>query len=274
MIRFEQAAFYYEKTRILEDLSFHIGKGDFTAVVGANGAGKTTMAKLCGGLLKPTKGRVLVNGADSKVGKASNLASFIGFVFQNPDRQICQNTIRDEILFGLEQIFPDAEARERQCQRILAKFSLPKDRDPFSMSRGERQRVALASIIAREPELLILDEPTTGLDRRESGIMMEYIRSLNEAGTTVFMISHDVELVLQYAKTVLVLNNGRMIGAGDAKEVMFDRTMLQAASVLPPQIPSLSMALGDGFRSVSTVDGMAGAIVKRYGDIREKRCVG
>lgn len=209
MIRFENVSLSYGGAAAVRDLNFTVGRGEFVALVGANGAGKTTVSKLMNGLLKPTAGRVLVDGVPTTSLRTSALAKKIGFLFQNPDRQLCKPTIREEIRFGLA--LTGAKDAAQRTEAVLEAFGLDGDRDPFSASRGERQRIALASLIAVEPEVLILDEPTTGLDYRECMAMMARVRSLNAAGTTVVMVCHDMELVLDFAHRVLVLCEGALL---------------------------------------------------------------
>lgn len=260
-IQFENVSFGYGKINTIRNISYHIEKGDFAAVIGTNGAGKSTLCRLSNGLLKPTGGRVLVNGQDTKAVKSSRLAKSIGFLFQNPDRQICQNTIRGEIRFGLECNLNDPAEIDQRCEETLQLFGLNGDHDPFSMSRGERQRIAFASLIACKPEILIVDEPTTGLDYRECIQLMDKLKELNENGTTIIMVSHDMELVLDYAKRVLVVHDGELVGDGPTREIMSNESLLRTASVLPPQIPALALRLN--FNNVFTVDEMCAAIESR-----------
>lgn len=265
MLRFEDVSFQYAEAVTVSHLDFHIRKGDFTALIGANGAGKSTISKLCNGLLKPTSGRVLVRGRDSRTAKTSQLSRFVGFLFQNPDRQICQNTIREEILFGLEYAVDDPAERQERCERTLSLFGFDGSRDPFGMSRGERQRIALASLLACGPEILILDEPTTGLDYQECMQIMEIIRQLNEQGATILMVTHDMEIVQDFAKRVLVVSGGRLLADGPMETVMTDRALLAKAHLLPPQIMALALRLGPGYEGAYTVDAMTDRIVERSG---------
>ena len=133
------------------------------------------------------------------------------------------------------------------------------------LSRGERQRVAMATAMVHKPELLILDEPTTGLDYRECTHIMDYVRSLNRKGTTVAMVCHDMEVVGDYADQVLVMSAGRLIASGDTATVFRDRETLNAASLLPPQMIGLGLRLGEGFEGADTVEAMAEAIARKGG---------
>lgn len=251
MINFENVCFSYDKEETIKNLNFHIDKGDFVAVLGSNGAGKSTMSKLFNGILKPTSGDVTVNGLNTKTTRTSTLAKHIGFLFQNPDRQLCKNTIRDELMFSLECIHADEETAGKQCDAVLERFEFDSESDPFNLSRGERQKVALASIIVTNPDVLILDEPTTGLDWGECMQIMTIVSELNKKGTTVIMVTHDMELVLDFAKKVLVMNDGQMLILDEMRRVMKNLDVLGEARLLPPQIAHLALRF-DGFEDVFT----------------------
>lgn len=261
MIEFQNVSLRFGERHAVRNLNFTIQKGEFAAFIGANGAGKTTTAKLIDGLLKPTEGRVLIDGTPTTKLRTSALAERVGFLFQNPDRQLCKNTIREELLFGMRLIGrKDAEVR---TERIMNEFGFDGARNPFSLSRGERQRLALACVIAAEPEVLILDEPTTGLDYRECTAIMRRVQKLNEQGTTVLMVCHDMELVLDFARRVLVLSGGALLKTGETREVFRDRAVLKQASVLPPQITRLSERLSDLLPACDTAEELE-AQIRRY----------
>lgn len=263
MIEFERVSFGYGGEPTVRDVSFRLGKGEFAAIIGENGAGKTTISKLCNGLLKPQKGRVTVCGLDTRTARASRTARSVGFLFQNPDAQICQPTIREEILFGLRLTLDDPLEREARCGQALSEFGFDGSRNPFSMSRGERQRIALASLMAANPEVMVLDEPTTGLDYRECMEIMDRIAARNRAGATVLMVCHDMEVVQDFARRVLVVAGGELIADGPVGKIMTDEQLLARASVAPAQIPRLALRLGDLFKGVFTVEQMADAIEGR-----------
>jgi energy-coupling factor transport system ATP-binding protein len=271
MLAFDHVHFSYglsasADTATIKDISFVLEKGEFAALIGENGAGKSTLCRLCNGLLKPSRGSVLAAGQDTRSVKTSILARKIGYLFQNPDRQLCQNTVRDEITFGLEYAFAGAfceEEKNKRCDEMLSLFSLDGKRDPFGLSRGERQQAALASVLARKPELLVLDEPTTGLDYRECMNIMDIVSRLHTEGTTILMISHDMEVVSDFAYRALVLSKGRLIADGPVKEIMKNEEILDEASLLPPQIAVLARNMGTGFEDVFSVDDMITAVQKR-----------
>jgi energy-coupling factor transport system ATP-binding protein len=286
MLKFEGAYFDYneKKTRIegkaiLKDISFEVTQGEFIVLLGENGAGKSTLCKLANGLLKPTTGKVLVAGEDTKTIKVSRIGKKIGYLFQNPDRQLCRNTVREEILFGLEFALGEISSgvktkkqkieaiaeleteKKRRCEEMLDLFGLNGDRDPFGLSRGERQQCALASVLARRPELLILDEPTTGLDYRECVTIMDKIVNLNSSETTVFMITHDMEVAADFGKRGLILCGGELIGDGPIREILKNESLLNRASLLPPQIVSLALRMTDErFKNVFSLDEMTAAV--------------
>ena len=263
MIQFEHVSFGYpEHGGAVKDISFNLKKGGVTAIIGANGAGKSTVSRLMRGLLKPTSGRVLLEGRDISEMKVSTLAARIGFLFQNPDRQICKNTIEEELRFSLQLTVPDPVKQTACLKETLEALQLDPEDDPMLLSRGERQRVALATAMVHHPEMLILDEPTTGLDYRECTRIMEYIQSFHQQGATIAMVCHDMEVVLDYADEVLVMAGGHLIGSGKTTDVFRNTETLRAASLLPPQIIDLACRLGGSFSRISYVEEMRDAIVR------------
>ncbi len=274
MIQLEQVSFAYPfQGPSVQNLSFRIDDGEFVAVLGANGAGKTTTVRLVDGLIRPSSGRVLLNGVDTAHSQVSQRARQVGFLFQNPDRQICKNTVREEILFGLKAARGDEneKALQDRCEEVLQEFSFTGDEEPFSLSRGQRQRVALASILAVEPETLILDEPTTGLDYLECCQIMDRIRRMNEEKkVTVLMVCHDMEVVQDYARRALVLSGGRLLADGPVREIFRDQDLMQRASILPPQMVGLSLRLGKGFEQADSPASMAEAVLAVCGRNRHE----
>lgn len=220
------------------------------------------------GLLKPSSGTVAINGMDTRTTKSSILARHIGFLFQNPDRQICKNTVGEEIRFSLDIAFKNKSLVEKQLFETLSLFDFDADSNPFHLSRGERQQVALASIIAAEPEILILDEPTTGLDYVECMKIMSLIKILNNKGITIIMICHDMEIVLDFAQRIFVLAEGRLIADGNTREIFQKEEILRQASLLPPQIARLASRFG--FEDVFYVDEMTDIVLKKITDRRAR----
>ena len=244
MIEFENVSSSYDgELPILRDVSFRIPDGDFVAFVGTNGAGKSTTMRLVDGLLKPSSGQVLIDGVPTTQLRTSQLAAKVGFLFQNPDRQICCSTVREELLFGFRaQGRADAEA-EAKVDAMIERFGFDGDAEPFLLNRGTRQLLALASIIVMEPPVVVLDEPTTGLDFRECAKVMDVIAGLNARGTTVVMVCHDMEVVADYAKRVIAMTAGQVVADGETFAVLRDRDVLARTHLLPPQMVDVSLRL-------------------------------
>lgn len=256
MLEFKDVSFSYDSTANVQNLNVKVEKGDFIAIIGSNGAGKSTFSKLCNGLLTPTTGDVFVLNKNTRREKVSSLAKHIGFLFQNPDRQICCNTVKEEIAFSLRNNGIPEDEIKRRVKATLEEFGFDGKTEPFNLSRGQRQRLCLACLIALNPEILILDEPTTGLDYKECMMMMNRIKQLNENGTTVIMVCHDMEVVLDFAKTVVVMNRGQILEQGETRKILADTELLGKARLLQPQIAQVSTMLGNDFTGIFTIDEM------------------
>ena len=256
MLEFKDVSFSYDTTANVQNLNVKVEKGDFIAIIGSNGAGKSTFSKLCNGLLTPTTGDVFVLNKNTRREKVSSLAKHIGFLFQNPDRQICCNTVKEEIAFSLRNNGIPEDEIQRRVKATLEEFGFDGKTEPFNLSRGQRQRLCLACLIALNPEILILDEPTTGLDYKECMMMMNRIKQLNENGTTVIMVCHDMEVVHDFAKTVVVMNRGQILEQGETRKILADTELLGKARLLQPQIAQVSTMLGNDFTGIFTIDEM------------------
>ena len=236
-------ASYDGTTPILKGIDLTIEDSEFVAFVGTNGAGKSTAMRLVNGLLKPDRGAVLIDGVPTTQLKTSELARRVGFLFQNPDRQICSSTVRDELLFGFRAVGRlDDEAR-RRVDQIIEEFRFDGDADPFLLNRGTRQLLALASIVVLAPPVVVLDEPTTGLDFCECVKVMGIISQLHRAGTTVIMVCHDMEVVADFAERVVVMTDGRVVDQGPTFDVLRNRKTLDEADLVPPQMVDMSLLL-------------------------------
>lgn len=231
----------------IEGIDLTVRAGEILAVVGQNGAGKTTFTKLLNGLIKPSAGVVRIAGLDTRTTPVSALASHAATLFQNPDRQLCRNTVVEEISFGLELQGAPADAARERARRVAATFGLPENASPFNLSRGQRQMVALASVVALEPELIILDESTSGLDYRECMTVMETVRQRALDGAAVVMVCHDMEVVSDFADTLAVMAEGRLIEVGPSREVFANDALLAHARIAAPCVPALGKRLAARF---------------------------
>ena len=231
----------------IEGINLTVRAGEILAVVGQNGAGKTTFTKLLNGLIKPSAGVVRIAGLDTRATPVSVLASHAATLFQNPDRQLCRNTVVEEISFGLELQGVAAETARERARHVAATFGLPENASPFNLSRGQRQMVALASVVTLEPELIILDEPTSGLDYRECMTVMETVRQRALDGAAVVMVCHDMEVVSDFADTLAVMAEGRLIEVGPSREVFANDALLAHARIAAPCVPALGKRLAARF---------------------------
>lgn len=246
MIKLENVSFRYPSgTTALHSIDLNIQAGDFVAIMGENGAGKTTLAKQFNGLLKPTAGRVLVDDEDTRKVSVAHLSRKVGLVFQNPDHLLFSETVKDEVAFGLRNFGYSPEVVEKQVGRTLEALGLAEyaDTSPFLLSGGERKRVALASILASEPDYLILDEPTIGQDYLQKERLRNFILQLYSQGKAVVIITHDVEFVAESNPKVILLSKGSIVGQGPAESVLTKDEMVKRSSLVKPQMSRLFSSL-------------------------------
>ena len=223
----------------LRSVNLDILHGEFVAIIGSNGSGKTTLVKQFNGLLKPSQGRVLVDGLDTRTLRVSELSRIVGFVFQNPDHQIFAYSVWEEASFGLRLQELDSESVEQQTSDALNAVFLEglRERHPRALSRGQRQRLATASILALKTPVLVLDEPTTGQDYLSRRQIMELAVGLHAEGRTVLMVTHDMALVAEYATRVIVMHDGEVACDASPKEVFEREELLRSTGLdLPPVI--------------------------------------
>ena len=247
LIEIEHLSFSYPGgPRVLDSVRLAIRPGEFLAIIGQNGSGKTTLAKQIVGLLKPESGRVLIGGRDRTTLRPAETAQQVGYVFQNPDHQIFAATVEDEVAFGPRNFGLSAEEVERRCAEVLSAVGLEgeRDRDPFLLGKGERQRLAVASVLALRPRLLILDEPTTGLDYREQRRMMKLVSELNDAGIAIVIIAHTPWLVAAYARRVVLMRRGRLLFDGAVRDFFADEELLRGSSFRAPEVTALGRRFG------------------------------
>ena len=232
---------YANNIEALKGVSLTINDGDFIAIMGQNGAGKTTFIKHFNGLLKPSSGTVRVNGVETSKTSVAALAKNVGFVFQNPDNQLFSETVEDEIAFALKNFGFDKETIEKRVTWALDFLSLSQYRktSPFLLSGGERKRVAIASVLAWDPQTLVLDEPTIGQDHEQKEKLRQFIMQLQTEKKTVVMVTHDVEFVAECNPRIILMQNGKIIADGTAKDILTNSELLKTASIVLPQIAQI-----------------------------------
>ncbi|MCJ7469661.1 energy-coupling factor ABC transporter ATP-binding protein [Candidatus Bathyarchaeota archaeon] len=246
MIEAKNISFTYPNdVEALRGVSVTIKDGEFVAIMGQNGAGKTTLVKHFNGLLKPTKGQVTVNGVDVTKVSVAKLARNVGFVFQNPDHQLFSDSVEEEISFALRNFGFEESVVESRVTWALNLLNLTQYRktSPFMLSGGERKRVALASVLAWNPETLILDEPTIGQDYQQKEKLRQFILQMKTQGKTVIMVTHDVEFVAECNPRVLLMREGKIVDDGEASRILTNPETLAAASIVPPQIAQIFLEL-------------------------------
>ena len=247
------SAHYQPGVPALSRVSLSFRAGEFAAILGQNGSGKSTLAKLCNGLLLPSEGRVMVLGKDTQ--ETGGLSSIVGYVFQNPDHQIFAETVRKEVAFGAENAGCSPDECEARVAEALQAVGLTgaEERDPFSLTKGERQRVAVASILAAKPRILIVDEPTTGLDAEESARMMNMMRALHRRGHTIIVITHDMEIVASYATRCVLMQRGAILADGPTRDIFSDPELLRSAALALPALTRFGQRWGVTLLTVEEV---------------------
>jgi len=232
--------------KALRGMNLEINRGEIVAIVGQNGSGKTTLVKHFNGLFMPTSGEIKVDGKPTREQGVFELGKKVGYVFQNPDHQIFSDTVFEEVAYSLKLRGADEELIKQRVAEALEAVGLVgfEKEDPFALTKSGRQRVAVAAVLAAKPDILILDEPTTGLDYAEQRSMMELVKRLNQEGSTIIFVTHHMWVVAEYAHRVYVVRDGLMILEGTPREVFAHEEELNDAFLRPPHLVSLSNRLG------------------------------
>jgi energy-coupling factor transport system ATP-binding protein len=236
---------YDQENSVLNNISLDFHAGEITAILGRNGSGKTTLVRHIIGLLQPDEGNVIVLGNDVATTPTYELAQDVGFCFQNPNHQIVSFNVRDEILFGLKAHQIDPAEFESRTQEALEFVDILDyiDAEVFDLGKGQKQRLALASVLTLRPKILIIDEPTTGQDPKMAKEIFDIIKRLNESGTTVLMITHKIDYAATYARRAIVMQNGNIVYDGHIRNLLGDLELMQGNSLDLPDTTKLSMIL-------------------------------
>ena len=242
IIRVEDVSYTYPSgVQALNGVSLTIHKGEFVAIMGENGAGKTTLVKHFNGLLRPQEGRIMVDGVDVSQVSVASLSRKVGLVFQNPDDQLFSENVESEISFALNNFGFEKEVVEKRVDWALNLLNLEQYRksSPFILSGGERKRVALASVLAWDPEIVVLDEPTIGQDYAQKELLRHFLMQLRTQGKTTIIVTHDVEFVAECKPRIVLMADGGITADGSTKEIMTDAEAMERASVSPPEITKI-----------------------------------
>ena len=243
----EHMSFQYTKKRkILQDINFKIREGEMVSVVGTNGAGKSTLAKVICGFVVEDEGKILYRGKDLKGQTIKERSEEIGYVMQNPNQMICKPMIYDEVALGLRIRGIPEEEIEPKVDKVLRICGLaPFKKWPVSaLSFGQKKRVTIASMLVMDPKILILDEPTAGQDYHHYTEIMEFLKSLNEQGVTIIMITHDMHLMLEYTPHAIVISGGQKIGDASAVEILTDQAVTEQANLKVTSLYELAVKTG------------------------------
>jgi energy-coupling factor transport system ATP-binding protein len=227
----------------INGVDLKINSGEFVAIMGENGAGKTTLVKHFNGLLKPTKGAVIVDNVDTRSVSVAKLSRKVGLIFQNPEDQFFCETVKDELAYGPKNFGFNEDEITKKVKWALDFMGISEyaDTSPFALSGGEKKRVAIASVLVWDPEIIVLDEPTIGQDYRQKVKLRNFLLDLKRKGKAVIIVTHDVEFVAECSPRVILMSKGKIIADGSAKKILTDYSTLIKASILPPQITQVFM---------------------------------
>ena len=253
--KLEDVSYKYplEDREILKNINLDIKKGEFWAVIGKNGSGKTTLCNVLRRFIPDfykgeLKGKITLEGKELKDYSAKEIVQKVGFVFQNPFTQISgvKETVFEEIAFGLENLALDAEYIRKRVEETLKLLHIEelRDKNPYELSGGQGQKVALASIIAMDPEIMVIDEPTSQLDPKGTEEIFEIIDILKKEGKTIILVEHKLELIAEYAEKVMVLDEGEMILSGNTEDVLKNKILMEKEIGIP-QYAALAYRLMD-----------------------------
>jgi energy-coupling factor transporter ATP-binding protein EcfA2 len=226
-ISIEDVSFSYEQDKknnfVLKDISYSILPGDSVLLLGPNGSGKTTLLKLIMGLLKPTKGKIRIDDVDTSKASVFEISKKVSMIFQNPEKQFFAETVREELSFGLKNRGLREEEIKKKVEEVAKKFGLFEylDKSPFDLSGGEKRRLSIASIIILDPEVLIVDEPTAGLDFQYRNLMVSIIRGFLETrNKSLVVATHDIDFGLRIANKAAVINEGKLVWSGNVVSLL------------------------------------------------------
>jgi energy-coupling factor transport system ATP-binding protein len=238
IVEIKDLNFLYGDKKVLYDVNLSVNKGEMVGLLGPNGSGKTTLALLMMGLLKPNQGSVRVNGLDPQKDR-KKLVQRVGFLFQNPEHQLFCDSVYSELSYGFE-------GEEIVIDEVINRMGLKKFKNnhPLTLSRGERQRVATATALVKKPEIMIIDEPTTGQDWYHVSSFMDLVKKLNQEGVTIILITHDMRVAAEYCQRLVVMKNGSILLDGDTRSVFSEIDLLREADLKPTPITEISLKAG------------------------------
>lgn len=247
VLNLKQVSYKYPNSEkyVLKNISFSMDKGEVVGIMGNNGAGKTTLIKTLNGLIRPSQGKIFFMGDDISSKTTASLSKKIGLVFQNPNHQLFSNTVEDEIKFSLKNTIKHKENMDKIISDTLVSFDLDqyKTRSPLNLSGGEMKKLSIASIICRDPEVLIFDEPTIGQDAKSMEFFINLLTQERDNNKSIIIITHDTEFALEHLPRILLMKDGEIIADGPTKHVLNNKTLIAEASLILPQVSRLKESL-------------------------------
>jgi len=229
---------YSNGTIALKKVSLNIRKGEFIAIMGQNGAGKTTLIRIFNGLIRPTNGSIFLEGENINSKTIATISKKVGVIFQNPMHQLFSNTIEDEIKFSLKSLNLDKESIQMKVDQIVEEFDFEKyrKRSPLNLSGGESKKLAIASIICRDPEILVFDEPTLGQDAKEMRFFLGLIENELKRGKTIIIVTHNIEFTTEHVPRTILMSGGQIIADGPTQDIFTNEFLISNSSLIMPQI--------------------------------------
>ncbi|MFX1311102.1 MAG: energy-coupling factor ABC transporter ATP-binding protein [Promethearchaeota archaeon] len=246
LIIIENLSYVYPNgTKALKKINLNIRRGESLAIMGKNGAGKTTLIRTLNGLIKPTQGNIYIDNKNINSSSIATLSQNIGIIFQNPYHQLFANSVEEEIRFSLRSLNLNKAEIELKVNKVLKDYDLEKyrERSPLTLSGGESKKLAVASILCRDPGILIFDEPTLGQDAKQIEFFIDLINEERKRGKTIIIITHNVEFVFKYMPRTIVMSDGKIIADGPTKKILNNEFIVKKASLILPQLHQFYRAL-------------------------------
>ncbi|TFF88788.1 MAG: ABC transporter ATP-binding protein [Promethearchaeota archaeon] len=239
IISISEVSFHYlDGTQALKDINLNIPKGSILSIMGKNGAGKTTLIRTLNGLIRPQRGSIYIKGENISSKSIATLSQKVGIIFQTPSHQLFSTSVEEELKFSLKNLKWKDSQIEEKVNEILEEFNLQKyrERSPLNLSGGEMKKLAIASIICRDPDILIFDEPTLGQDGKEIKFFIDLITREKQKGKTIIIITHNVEFTLEYIPRTILMADGEILADGPTKDLLTNDLLVKEASLIYPQM--------------------------------------
>lgn len=236
---------YANGTTALKNVNLSVNEGELIGIMGMNGAGKTTLIRTLNGLIRPQKGNVFINGENIKSKNVGKLSKTVGIIFQNPNHQLFSNSVEDEIKFSLKNLNLSKSDVQDKTEMVLDTFNLSKykERSPLTLSGGETKKLALASIVCRDPDILVFDEPTLGQDAKEIEFFTDLIKNEIKKRKTIVIVTHNIEFAIENVPRTILMANGEIIADGPTEELLTKEYLINKCSLVLPQITKFNTAL-------------------------------